>query len=254
MSRIPGSIETAIVHSKTNRQQKKAPFSISTQARLFERGPLPSACFWSICTSRTSLRSAQRSSQTPLLLFGRHTASSIAFATLCRASGLGSLVLKLGVEHVAAADGGDVVACRRSLLVCCVRRLSVFQMWRVGSFGKIPSRMKEICRVAERRLSLRTVPPEVASSGAETCEMHISYLKSIHSRIAMSNGSSFRSPSWVPDSLAIRKGGDVPKATERSRTRPRLSMPVMGLIVVAGILEVFAGVVAWVWIADWYSA
>ena len=29
--------------------------------------------------------------------------------------------------------------------------------------------MKEICRVAERRLSLRTVPPEVASSGAETC-------------------------------------------------------------------------------------
>ena len=29
--------------------------------------------------------------------------------------------------------------------------------------------VKEVCRVAERRLSLRTVPPEVASSGAETC-------------------------------------------------------------------------------------
>jgi hypothetical protein len=52
--------------------------------------------------------------------------------------------------------------------------------------------------------------------------------------------------SWVPDSLAIRKGGDVPKATERSRTRPRLSMPVMGLMVVAGILEVFAELFGWV--------
>ena len=48
----------------------------------------------------------------------------------------------------------------------------------------------------------------------------------------------------MPDSLAIRESRDVPKATERSRTRPRLSMPVMGLIVVAGILEVFAGVIA----------
>jgi hypothetical protein len=67
----------------------------------------------------------------------------------------------------------------------------------------------------------------------------------MYGRIAMPNGSSFRSPSWVPDSLVIRKDGDVPKATERSRTRPRLSMPVMGLIVVAGILEVFAGVI-WV--------
>ena len=114
--------------------------------------------------------------------------------------------------------------------------------------------MKEICRVAERRLSLRTVPPEVAGSGAETCQMYVSYLGSISSRIAMPNGSFFRSPGWVPDSLAMRKGAYVPKATERSRTRPRLSMPVMGLIVVAGILEVFAGVVGWVRIADWYSA
>ena len=114
--------------------------------------------------------------------------------------------------------------------------------------------VKEVCRVAERRLSLRTVPPEVAGSGAETCQMYVSYLESISSRIAMPNGSFFRSPGWVPDSLAIREGGDVPKATERSRTRPRLSMPVMGLIVVAGILEVFAGVVGWVRIADWYSA
>ena len=103
--------------------------------------------------------------------------------------------------------------------------------------------VKEVCRVAERRLSLRTVPPEVAGSGAEACKMHVSYLQSIYSRISMLNGSSLRSPNWVPDSLAIRKGGDVPKATERSRTRPRLSMPVMGLIVVAGILKVFAGVV-----------
>ena len=104
--------------------------------------------------------------------------------------------------------------------------------------------VKEVCRVAERRLSLRTVPPEVAGGSAETCQMYVSYLESIYSRIAMPNGSSFRSPSWMPDSLAIREGGDVPKATERSRTRPRLSMPVMGLIVVAGILEVFAGVIA----------
>lgn len=97
----------------------------------------------------------------------------------------------------------------------------------------------------ERRLSLRTVPPEVASGSAETCKMYVSYLESISNRIATPNGSSFRDPSWVTDSLAIREGGDVPKATERSRTRPRLSMPVMGLIVVAGILEVIAGVV-WV--------
>lgn len=34
--------------------------------------------------------------------------------------------------------------------------------------------VKEVCRVAERRLSLRTVPPEVASSGAETCGIHVS--------------------------------------------------------------------------------
>ena len=114
--------------------------------------------------------------------------------------------------------------------------------------------VKEVCRVAERRLSLRTVPPEVAGSGAETCQMYVSYLGSISSRIAMPNGSFFRSPGWVPDSLAMRKGAYVPKATERSRTRPRLSMPVMGLIVVAGILEVFAGVVGLVWNADWYSA
>jgi len=106
--------------------------------------------------------------------------------------------------------------------------------------------VKEVCRVAERRLSLRTVPPEVASSGAETCGTHVSYLESIYNRIATPNGSSFRSSSWVPDSLAIRKGGDVPKATERSRTRPRLSMPVMGLMVVAGIFEVFAVLFGWV--------
>ena len=55
--------------------------------------------------------------------------------------------------------------------------------------------VKEVCRVAERRLSLRTVPPEVAGSGAETCQMYVSYLESISSRIAMPNGSSFRSPS-----------------------------------------------------------
>jgi hypothetical protein len=37
--------ETAMVESKRSCEQKKAPFSISTQARLSERGPLPSACF-----------------------------------------------------------------------------------------------------------------------------------------------------------------------------------------------------------------
>jgi hypothetical protein len=37
--------ETASARKKTNCEQKKAPFSISTQARLSERGPLPSACF-----------------------------------------------------------------------------------------------------------------------------------------------------------------------------------------------------------------
>jgi hypothetical protein len=115
---------------------------------------------------------------------------------------------------------------------------------RIGLEGSLA--VKEVCRVGERRLSLRTVPPEVASSGAETCGTHVSYLESIYNRIATPNGSSLRSPSWVPDSLAIRKGGDVPKATERSRTRPRLSMPVMGLMVVAGILEVFAVLFGWV--------
>jgi hypothetical protein len=108
--------------------------------------------------------------------------------------------------------------------------------------GRVPRGSKEVCRVAERRLSLRTVPPEVAGSGAETYEPYVSYLESIHVRVATPNGSSFRNPGWVPDSPAIREGGDVPKATERSRTRPRLSMPVMGL---TGILRVFAGVV-WV--------
>ena len=37
--------ETAPARSKTSSEQKKAPFSISTQTRLSERGPLPSACF-----------------------------------------------------------------------------------------------------------------------------------------------------------------------------------------------------------------
>jgi hypothetical protein len=38
--------ETAMAESKRSCEQKKAPFSISTQARLSEReGPLPSACF-----------------------------------------------------------------------------------------------------------------------------------------------------------------------------------------------------------------
>ena len=172
-------------------------------------------------------------------------------AALCRASGLRSLVLKLGVEHVAAADGGDVVACRRSLLVCRVRRKPSSPVVEVRVGWEESLAGKEVCRVAERRLSLRTVPPEVAGSGAETCEMYVSYLESIQSRISTPNGSSFRGPSWVPDSLAIRKGGDVPKATERSRTRPRLSMPVMGLMAILGYLLKLVGLV---WVADWYRA
>jgi hypothetical protein len=34
--------------------------------------------------------------------------------------------------------------------------------------------VEEVCRVAERRLTLRTVPPEVARSGTETWEPHVS--------------------------------------------------------------------------------
>jgi hypothetical protein len=100
--------------------------------------------------------------------------------------------------------------------------------------------MEEVCRVAVRRVTLRTVPPEVARSGTETYGPHVSHLKSICSHFATPNDSSFRRPSRFPGSLAVRRGGDIPKATERSRTRPRLSMPVMGL---TGMLKVFAGVI-----------
>lgn len=58
----------------------------------------------------------------------------------------------------------------------------------------------------ERRLSLRTVPPEVASGSAETCKMNVSYLESICNRIATPNGSSFRA-SEPGDRFASDSGG-----------------------------------------------
>jgi hypothetical protein len=115
-----------------------------------------------------------------------------------------------------------------------------------------------------QRSFLRTVPPEVARSGTETCrDIRVSLTftavvvlkdprrkhQCIPSRalslplqarckdpaerlapvLAYFNPHSLRShPPGGSGGRARAKRG-IPKATERSRTRPRLSMPVMGL-------------------------
>lgn len=60
----------------------------------------------------------------PIHQFGANVPSSHIISSshlpLRLAQSLGALVLKLGVEHVAAADGGDVVACSdRVLVISC---------------------------------------------------------------------------------------------------------------------------------------
>lgn len=54
---------------------------------------------------------------TPVLPLISHCFFFIGIIPLDLAKSRGPLVLKLGVEHVAAAGGGDVVACWESLLV-----------------------------------------------------------------------------------------------------------------------------------------
>lgn len=113
---------------------------------------------------------------TPVLPLISHCFFLIGIIPLDLAKSRGPLVLKLGVEHVAAAGGGDVVACCGSLLVSLFRCSWSVQAMRVryARGGSLLS--GDVCRARGRGLSLLTVPPEVAGSGTETYRAHISTL------------------------------------------------------------------------------
>jgi len=150
------------------------------------------ACIWCICTlcfSRTKIHPI------PTIYFAfascqTHMAHPLACFFACShplylAQSLGPLVLQLRVEQIAAADGGDVVACLLHVSHDLDSSSGAHSL-HVGSLSvcRLGSQGRFSC-IAGGELSLHTVPPEVATRSTKTC-VHCQLLYSQHSHISMS--------------------------------------------------------------------
>lgn len=130
-----------------------------------------------------------------------HRASPGVVPPLLRlAESLGSLILQLGVEQISAADGWNMEAFMRLLVSDRAYLVLIDRDWgRSWSFAVLSR-------------PLRTVPPEVSACGSETCSTNQSYVLQ-YTNIAYSM-LDWRS----------KEGCGIPKATERSSTRPLRSI------------------------------
>ena len=130
-----------------------------------------------------------------------HRASPGVVPPLLRlAESLRSLVLQLGVEQISAANGWNMEAFMSLLVSDRAYLVLVDRDWgRSWSFAVLSR-------------PLRTVPPKVSACGSETCSLSQSHVLQ-YTEIAQ-----------LMIDWRSREGCGIPKATERSSTRPLRSI------------------------------